>query len=34
MNNSVTGLIGMSLKRETPNRGPMSKQLAQMVYGS
>ncbi|CAE7945218.1 hypothetical protein AK812_SmicGene22998 [Symbiodinium microadriaticum] len=34
INNSVTGLVGMSLKRELPNRGPMSKQLAQLVYGN
>ena len=33
INCSVTGLIGMSMKRETPQRGHLSRQLAQMVYG-
>ena len=34
INNSATGLIGMFMKRENPQRGNTSRQLAQMVYGN
>ena len=33
-NNASAGLIGMSLRREKRDRGPLQQRLAQMTYGS
>ena len=34
INNASTGLVGMSLRREKRDRGPLQQQLAQLTYGS